>query len=65
MAQADKTYTLALTDEERQELLKVLEGVLVETHTEKRRTDNLDYREELRHEEGVLRALVEKVRKLG
>jgi hypothetical protein len=65
MAQVNKTYSLQLGEEERSELLHVLRHFLTETHTENRRTDNLEYRAELRHEESVLRSLLEKVRKLA
>jgi hypothetical protein len=65
MAQANSTYTLLLSDEERSELLRVLENIVIETHMENRRTDNLEYRAELRHEERILKSLLAKVRQLG
>lgn len=54
--------TFALTEEERRELLRVLEGCLVETRIEKRRTDTPAYHDEVAHEEKLLRGLLEKVR---
>ena len=65
MAQANSTYTLLLSNEERSELLRVLENIVIETHMENRRTDNLEYRAELRHEESILKSLLAKVRQLG
>ncbi len=55
-------YRVSFTEEEREELLRVLEGSLGETHTEKRRTMIPGYRKEVGHEEWVLRSLVGKVR---
>ncbi len=65
MAHANKTYTLVLNDEERKELLHVLEDFLIETHMENRRTDNLEFRAGLRQEESVLKSLLQKVRQLA
>lgn len=53
---------LVLTEEERSELLRVLESCLTETRTEKRRTDTPQYHDELAHEEKLLRELLNKVR---
>ena len=57
-------YTLALKEEERIELLRLLEESLVETHMEKRRTEAPGYREDLLHQEALIRTLTEKVRGL-
>lgn len=57
-------FTLALKEEERAELLRLLEGSLVETHAERRRTESPSYQEEIGHEEALLRTLAEKVRRL-
>ena len=65
MAQAISTYTLLLSNEERSELLRVLENIVIETHMENRRTDNLEYRAELRDEQRILKSLLAKVRQLG
>jgi hypothetical protein len=58
-------YTLTVTAEEKEELQRVLEDYLKETHAEKRRTDSPSYREQVGHEENILRALTQKVRALG
>jgi hypothetical protein len=65
MALANKTYTLVVNEEERKELLHVLEDFLIETHMENRRTDNLEFRAELRQEENVLKSLLQKVKQLA
>lgn len=57
-------FTLILNEAERAELLRVLHDHLADTHAENRRTENPRYRGELREEEGVLRTLEEKVRRL-
>lgn len=53
---------LVLTEEERQELLRVLEGCLSETHAERRRTDKPKYQDQVAHEEKLLHDLLSKVR---
>lgn len=58
-------YSLLLNEQERVELLRLLEGALLETHAEKRRTEAPAYREQVRLEESLLRNLTEKVRHLG
>jgi hypothetical protein len=66
MANAQSTeYTLVLNDEERKELLRLLESSLTETHSEARRTEAPGYREQIHQEEALLRTLTEKVRRLG
>ena len=57
-------FTLALTDEERAELLSLLEESLVDTHAEKRRTEAPAYRERIQRQEAVIRSMTEKVRRL-
>jgi len=52
-----------LTKEERAELLRILEATLIETHAERRRTEAPDYQEEVSHEETLIKALVDKVRR--
>lgn len=52
---------LVLTEEERQELLRVLRSSLEETHVERRRTDKPQYHAEVAHEEDILRNLLKKV----
>jgi hypothetical protein len=64
-AQQMNKFTLNITEEERAELLRILEGSLVETHAEKRRTESPSYQDQVGREESLLRALTEKVRKLG
>jgi hypothetical protein len=58
-------FSLTLTDEERAELLRLLENSVVETHVESRRTESPEYQKEIHHEEAVLRSLLAKVRRLG
>lgn len=65
MAEANTTYTLVLNEAEKRELLQVLENILAETHSEARRTDNLEFRAELHQEESTLKSLLAKMRQLG
>ena len=53
---------LSLTDEERDELVKVLNRYLSDTRVEVRRTRTPEYHEDLQHEEDVLRSLLDKLR---
>ena len=59
---ASSLYTVALTEEERSQLLRLLEQTdrkkLIEIH----RTDALEYKQYVEHQEEVLEALIEKVR---
>lgn len=55
-------FTLALTAEERQELLGLLEHALGETRVEAHRTHTPAYREQVLREETVLRGLLQKLR---
>ncbi len=57
-------FTLALNEEERAELLRLLEESLVETHAEKRRTEAPGYQERLERQEAIIRSMTEKVRRL-
>ena len=63
-AEQPAEYTLALNEEERVELLRLLEESLVDTHVEKRRTEAPGYRDLIIHQEALIRALTEKVRRL-
>jgi hypothetical protein len=58
-------YTLVLTDEEREELLQLLEQALQDVRVERRRTEAPEYHDLMRHEESVLTALTQKVRHLA
>jgi len=53
---------LSLTGEERSALLELLEETLRDTHVEARRTENMEFRQQLRHQEALLRSLIEKLR---
>jgi hypothetical protein len=55
---------LALDDEEREELLLVLEQCVADTRNEKRHTDSYEYRDRIASEESRLRTLLDKVRLL-
>lgn len=57
-------YSLVLNEQERAELLRLLEAALVDTHAEKRRTEAPAYRVQVGTEESLLRGLTEKVRRL-
>jgi hypothetical protein len=57
--------TLVMTEEECAELRRILEQYLVDTHVERRRTDNHAYHERVVQEERVVKSLTEKVRLLG
>jgi hypothetical protein len=61
---ATTAYSLTLTEDERAELLRLLEAALLETHAEKRRTEAPAYRDRMLHQETLIRALAEKVRRL-
>lgn len=58
-------FTLLINEEERAELLHLLEESLVETHAERRRTEAPSYQAQVVHQEALIRSLVEKVRRLG
>lgn len=61
---ATNEHTLALSEEERVELLELLERELADLRVECRRTETPAFHERLRDEEAVLRLLAAKVRRL-
>ncbi len=63
--QQSHVYNLALDEEEREELLQVLEQWVTETRDEKRHTDAAKYRDIVASEESHLQTLLEKVRRLA
>jgi hypothetical protein len=63
--QTPVNYNFTINEEERLELLRILEQYLTETRVERRRTDKPDYHDLVAHEESVVRGLTEKVRALG
>ena len=63
--QQSHVYNLALDEEEREELLQVLEQWVTETRNEKRHTDSAQYRDIVASEESHLQTLLEKVRRLA
>jgi len=63
--QQSRIHNLALDEEEREELLQVLEQCVTETCDEKRHTDSAQYRDRVAGEESRLRTLLEKVRRLA
>ena len=60
--QAGPTFTFILTEEERAQLLNWLEQRLRSTRIEEHRTDALEYKERVRHEEDVLGSVINKLR---
>jgi hypothetical protein len=58
-------FTLVLTDQERTELLRLLDQYLRETHVEARRTEAPAWQTAVHSEESILRGLLEKVRRQG
>lgn len=62
--QQSRIYNLALDEEQREELLQVLEQCATETRDEMRHTDSSQYRERISGEESRLQTLLEKVRRL-
>jgi hypothetical protein len=56
-------FTLTLNEEERVQLLGFLEQALRDTHFEARRTEAPDYRDQVHHQEVVLRGLIDKLRR--
>jgi hypothetical protein len=63
--QSAGNYNLSINEEEREELLRILEQYLVDTHVERRRTEKPSYHDQVVHEESVVRSLTEKVRQLA
>jgi hypothetical protein len=57
-------FTLRLNEEERAELLRLLETCLREVHGERRRTEAPAYQSRVAHEESLIHGLTEKVRHL-
>jgi hypothetical protein len=53
--------TLTLTEEERAQLLNVLEQVLRDKHVEAHRTEAFNYRKVVEREEALLQSLVDKL----
>jgi hypothetical protein len=54
--------TLALSGEEREFLLRVLEQRFHDKQIEEHRTEAFDFRERVRHEEALLQGLIDKLR---
>ena len=63
--QQSRSYNLTLDEEDREELLQVLEQCVTDTRDEKRHTDSAQYRERVASEESRLQTLLEKVRQLA
>jgi hypothetical protein len=55
-------FRLELNLDERAELLKLLDQALRDLHVEKRRTEAMDYRDQLARQENILRGLADKAR---
>jgi hypothetical protein len=55
-------YTLVMNEQERAELVRVLSNYLGETRVEVHHTHTPGYREEVKHEEAVLRGLLTKLK---
>ncbi len=55
-----RMHTLRISEEERVEIVRLLEQVLGETRVEVHRTHTPDYRERVQAEETLLRALLDK-----
>ena len=64
MPAATSEFTLTLTTEERDELLRLVEQAFGDTRVEAHRTHTPGYREQVLHEETVLKGLIEKLRQL-
>lgn len=58
-------YTIELSSEERDEILKLLENDLADTKIELRRTRNPEWREKLQQEEDMLISLVERLKQVA
>jgi hypothetical protein len=57
-------YRLALNSEERAVLSSILEESLMEIHAEKRRTEAPRYRDQMQHQEAVVRGILDKASRL-
>jgi hypothetical protein len=55
--------TLTLNEEERSQLLSLLEQTLRDTHVEARRTEAPVYQEQVHHQEAIWRGLIDKLRR--
>jgi hypothetical protein len=55
--------TLALTQEEREQLMNLLEQALRDKEIEVHRTEAINYREHVQHQEDVLEDLLDKLRR--
>ena len=53
--------TIQLTDEESEVLRSVLDEYISELRMEVSNTDSMDFREQLKRKEGILKALVERL----
>jgi hypothetical protein len=58
-------FTLTLNEEERTQLVSLLEQTLRDTHVEARRTEAPAYQEQVHHQERLLRGVIEKLRRTG
>jgi hypothetical protein len=56
-------FTLALNEEEREQLLSFLEQALRDKQVEVHRTDALEYRKYVQHQEALLQGLIDKLRR--
>jgi hypothetical protein len=59
------TFTLLLNEEERTELLQILERSVKDTLVEEHRTRTISYREAIEHRKAILEGLARKVRQLS
>jgi hypothetical protein len=57
-------FSLVINEQERNELLRLLKNSLGETRVEVHRTHTPGYREDVKHEEQVIRNLLEKIQRL-
>jgi hypothetical protein len=64
IAAQGKEFVLVLTEQERAELLSLLEQAVTETHAEARRTEAPAYQEQVHRQEGAFRNLAHKLRQL-
>jgi hypothetical protein len=55
--------TLTLSEEERAQLLSLLEQVLKEKQVEEHRTDAFDFKEFVQHQESLLQSVIDKLRR--
>ena len=60
-----ETYTLMILEEERVEMVRLLEQVLGETRVEIHRTHTPDYRDRVISQESLLRGLLAKLQRVG